>query len=896
MDEDLKDKIDALEKENKYLKKLLRENNIDFEYPREVETCKLNSSEKIELFLSYFNGREDIFAYQYINKEGKKSCYPVCKYKTNTYPYCEKNKKCSSCEIKDYRGITDNDVINHLKGTNTYGVYPLLNENKTMFLAFDFDDEDFKNSALTFSKICKRCDLDVLVEISQSGSGAHVWMFFETAIKANKARKLGTHLLSIAMNESKHIDFSSFDRMFPSQDSLPKDKKYGNLIILPLQGTKAREGKTIFVDENFIPYELDQQFSVLKSTRKITEVEIDYLLEKFKDEDALGLFPKNVLKNLKLDKTDFPKTLCIVKNNEIVVSKAGMTNKAIKFLYRLGSVANPEYYELVKRKQMVYAYGNIRYPMVKRLYKEDESFVYLPRGCEDNLIKVLNYLNTDYQIEDKQTIGSMISATFLGSLREEQNTALNQLIKYDNGIFVAPPAFGKTVVAIALISKLCVNTLIVVPKLSLIDQWRERLDSFLSIGYSDYKKEKDKYGTYTGSKKKLTNYIDIASIDSLTSEEGKEILKNYGMVIFDEVHHVGALTYEEVARSCQSKYLYGFTATPKRSDDNHTIVFKTIGDIRYEYKDVIHSEFVRLLTPKFTHFTFTSEQLTLPFVDQITLLLKDEDRNELITKELISKHKSNKNILLLTDRIEHIKLLSDKLKEKGIENILSISGENSKNEKEQFLYELENLNDGFIVLSTGKYIGEGFDQSKFDTLFIVSPFRWKGTLSQYVGRLHRIRKGKTSVEVVDFIDVKVGVFSSMYHERLSGYKKEKYMLLTDDGFYQKQIYSLYEYEESLNTDLKSCKNETVMVVNDYDENKLKTLMSLCNDKLILYSSKEVEGLITKQTDFKTNIIIIDKKIVWYGGINPYTNFQFGSDIMRIEDKAVADDLLKDICK
>ena len=195
-----------------------------------------------------------------------------------------------------------------------------------------------------------------------------------------------------------------------------------------------------------------------------------------------------------------------------------------------------------------------------------------------------------------------------------------------------------------------------------------------------------------------------------------------------------------------------------------------------------------------------------------------------------------------------------------------------------------------------KYIGEGFDQSKFDTLFIVSPFRWKGTLSQYVGRLHRIRKGKTSVEVVDFIDVKVGAFSSMYHERLSGYKKEKYMLLTDDGFYQKQIYSLYEYEESLNADLKSCKNETVMVVNDYDENKLKTLMSLCNDKLILYSSKEVEGLITKQTDFKTNIIIIDKKIVWYGGINPYTNFQFGSDVMRIEDKAVADDLLKDICK
>lgn len=894
MNDQLYAKIERLEEENEYLKRLLRDHNIDFEFPRHIDPVTLTSDEKIKLFLSYFIGRDDIFAYQYINKDGRKACFPVCRYKTNIFPYCEKGSKCSSCNIKEYRGIIESDIANHLKGKNIYGIYPLLEDNKTAFLAFDFDDSDFKGSALTFAKLCKRYGLDALVEVSQSGEGAHVWLFFETPIKANKARKLGTHLLSLAMNESENIDFSSFDRMFPSQDFLPKDKKYGNLIILPLQGAKAREGKTIFVDENFIPFPLDKQFGALKATEKITETKIDFLLEQFKDEDALGLLPKNILKNLKIGRNDFPKTLCIIKNNELVVAKAGMSNKAIKFLYRLGSVANPEYYELVKRKQMVYAYGTIKYPRVKKLYLEDESFVYLPRGCQESLLKVLDFLKVNYQIEDSQTAGNMISAIFLGRLREEQEKALEMLMKYDNGIFVAPPAFGKTVVAIALISRLGVNTLIVVPKLSLLDQWKERLDAFLSIGFSDYKKEKDKYGTYTGSRKKLTNYIDLASIDSLTSEEGKTILKNYGLILFDEVHHVGASTYEDVARKCQSKYLFGFTATPKRSDDNHTIIYKTIGDIRYEHKGNLPSEFVRLLTPKFTHFSFSREELSLPFSEQITLLLKNPQRNALIIEELIGKLESGKNILLLTDRIEHIKTLKESLVQKGINRILAISGDSPKEEKTALSKWLGEVQDGFIVLSTGKFVGEGFDESRFDTLFIVSPFRWKGTLSQYVGRLHRTRQGKNTVEVVDFIDLKVGVFGSMYHDRLSGYKKEKYVLLSDNGFYQKQIYSLYEYQAVLIEDIKSAVQEVTMIVGDCVSERVKLLLDYNRPKTTIYSHKTIEGIETKETKFQTNMIIIDGKIVWYGGVNPFHEHQTAFDIMRIDDKAVAGDLLKEI--
>ena len=234
--------------------------------------------------------------------------------------------------------------------------------------------------------------------------------------------------------------------------------------------------------------------------------------------------------------------------------------------------------------------------------------------------------------------------------------------------------------------------------------------------------------------------------------------------------------------------------------------------------------------------------------------------------------------------------------EKGEKSILVISGDNSKREREDFLKTLVEIENGFVVLSTGKFIGEGFDQSKFDTLFITSPFRWRGTLSQYVGRLHRARVDKVSVEVVDFIDIKVGVFSSMYYERLSGYKKEKYSLLSDKDYYQKQIFSVYEYEEKFISDLKKAVTEIIFVINNYDLSRVVSLLDEYKDKCTIYTSLDnISNYKINCTNFKTNLVVIDKRIIWYGGINPFVVFQFSSDIMRIDDKAVADDLVKEIC-
>ena len=880
--------ITKLKRENAYLRTLLEQNGISYEEPKEIKQHNFSDDEKINLYLSYFVGRDDIFAYEYYTKENKRMFSPACKSRPNLTGYCP--FKCSECLNKQYIGITAKEIKRHLLGNDTFGIYPLLKGDFCQLLSVDFDDDDFKESAKAFSNVCKKHNLDNLIELSSSGCGAHVWLFFDKPLKAAKARRLATFLIYEAMDLSKGVNFDSLDRMFPSQDYVP-NKGYGNLIVLPLQGKKAIEGKTIFVDDNFVPYDLKNQINVLASIRKITEEEVDALLNEYKEADFFPLLNKNVLKNIKLNRTDFDKKIVLIKQNEILVPKAALNDRSIKFIYRLASFPNPKYYEAQKNRISVY---NI--PRIQQLYHEDESFVYLPRGCYEDLVKVLNFFGAEIIVKDNQTSGEMIMVSFNGKLKDYQKDGLDKLIKYDNGLFVARPSYGKTVTAIALIAELKLNTLVIVPNLTLLTQWKERLNTFLDIGY-DFKKEKDKFGQYSGSKKKLTNKIDVACIDSLLGEEGADLLKRYGVVILDEVHHIAATSYEQVVRKCYSKYLYGFTATPKRSDKNEKIIYKAIGDIRYQYKDD-DSGLDKILKPEFTSFTFSSIEKTTPYSDMLSTLLLDEERNDRIVEDIKKALKEKKNIIVLTDRIDHINLLKNKLSD--IDNVFVINGQLSSSEKKQFFYNVERANKGFVIISTGKYIGEGFDEKKLDTLFIASPFRWNGTLEQYVGRLHRMNENKEEVEVHDYVDINIKMFENMYHERLRGYKRLGYVICGEEVIFERKIYSSNDYRGKLLGDLKECKKEVILIINDFNDVELNEILELYGDiKIFAKSRKSIEhknvcGLY--KTNLEINAVIIDQKILWYGGINPFKTIAYNDSIMRINDKSICETILKEAKK
>lgn len=666
---------EKLKKENKYLKRLLEENDIHYSKIREVENVEYTKAEKIRIYTSYFKGRNDIFAERYFRKSDNQKGYsPVCRNKYSINCDLKKYVSCKGCPYKARYGITKEDLLNHFKGKKSYGIYPMLDGDECYFLAVDFDEGDFFKSAINFKNICSKYGIDCAVEISQSGLGAHIWIFFEQLVKAKNARKIGDFILNKAFACSNGISLKSFDRFFPSQDLLEKGG-YGNLIALPLDGNLINEGKTVFVDDNKLPYE--NQIAFLSSVKKLTLNDVNILLEKIKQENEIDILPNNITKNLKLKSSDFLDKVILYYNNDLQISKNILSTNALKYIMRLGSVANNEFYDKQRLRQSTYNISR-----VLQLFKEEDNFISIPRGCLKDLMILFNYLKIEYEIIDKREEGKEIEVDFCKELRIEQEIALINVMSKENGVFVAPPGFGKTVMAAALIAEYKRNTLILVNNVSLISQWQERLNEFLQVNY-EYKKEKEKFGVYYGAKKKLTGNVDIASIHSFDdSVESNEILSKYGMIIVDEVHHLAARTFERVLRNTNTKYIYGLTATPKRSDRNEKIIYKTIGDIIYEHQN-INSELSKVLIPKTTSFRLSSKDKLLSYVEQCTKLVADEERNKLIIEDIKNCILEKKNIILLSERVEHIRYLYEEVR-KFCNNVYIINGQMKVAEKKKY--------------------------------------------------------------------------------------------------------------------------------------------------------------------------------------------------------------------
>lgn len=746
-----------------------------------------NSSEDIssreysvKIFMNYFKGRNDVYPYLSIDKNNPNIKYyiPACANEwKNGVCNKTKGKKCKNCQYRDNKPISKETIYKHMYGNYPIGIYPLLENDTCFFLSLDFDDKDskkdIKSDVLAFASVCDKYEVPIAIERSRSGNGIHIWMFFDTNIKAITARKLGSLLLSKTM-EISNISISSFDRMFPNQDTLPKGG-YGNLIALPFQNEPSKYGNTLFIDRNFIL--IKNQIQYLSSIHKLTEIEVFEKIKQLSNEtidishEIIDM--QNEVKLKSKNNIDYPKSIKVILKDMVYIDKANLDGVVKNSFRRLATFANPEFYKKQKLRMSVY---NV--PMVIDCSKEDEKCLKLPRGTYNYLESLCNVNNIEIISKDERFVGNKIEVKFNGSLREEQQIAIDHMLKYDNGILCAPTGFGKTVIGCKLIAERKVNTLILVNKIQLLNQWKDRIKEFLDV---------KEVGEISSKKKNITNVIDVVSIKSLWNNGNVlDIAKNYGMIIIDECHHTAAYTFEQAINTGNAKYVYGISATPERENGHTPIIKMQCGDIRYKVDSLKFNKKLNIpmkVIAKKSHLNFTNQNIDNYELNEINdLIAKDIIRSENIIKDIKKEYDNGKNILVLTERLELMNYIYDKLS-KYTNNIFKYYGGIGKKVLKSYMELNNQINeneDNKIIVATGPYIGEGFDDSKLDVLFLTMPISGQTRVTQYAGRLHRQDSNKKEILIYDYIDDNFSKTRNMFLKRKKTYEKLGYEIVEEN--------------------------------------------------------------------------------------------------------------------
>ncbi|MGN1305044.1 MAG: TOTE conflict system archaeo-eukaryotic primase domain-containing protein [Oscillospiraceae bacterium] len=878
--------------------------------------------EKIKLFRSLFKGRENIYALRWHNvKTGKSGYSPVCSNKWTPGVCNMQTVKCADCKYRSFAHLDDKAIHAHLSGKDklcrdVIGIYPMLPDETTNLLVLDFDDGDWKSDAAAVRSVCKELGIPCCVERSRSGKGAHLWIFFEKSVSAALARKLGSGILTEAMKKCHTIGFSSYDRMFPNQDTMPSGG-FGNLIALPLQKQAVIHGNSVFVDENFQTY--PDQWAYLSCAEKISEETLKNLISKLCIKSELGELYSEESEQIEFEEVSgkmFPSSLNIIVSNMLFIDKNGISQNGLNRIKRLASFKNPEFYKAQAMRMSTYGK-----PRIISLADENEKYIMIPRGCRKSLDELLTENNCTASYEDKTEKGRSIDVKFNGELRNDQQAAVSALMKYDNGVIAATTAFGKTVTAIGLIAKRKVNTLILVHTQALLQQWKKALEQFLFINEllpdspqkRGRKKQISAVGQLGGSKNTLAGIVDIAVIQSLYNDgEVKSIINNYGMIIVDECHHISAFSFESVLRAAKAKYVYGLTATPKRSDGHQPIIFMQCGPIRYSADAKAYAEkhsFKHILVPRFTKFRCSEADQKLTITDIYKGLTESEYRNKLIVNDVISAIQSGRTPIIISERMSHIRVLSEMLADSA-DNIIILSGQGTAKAKNELIQQIQNIPaaETLIILATGKYVGEGFDCPRLDTLFLAMPISWDGTLAQYAGRLHREYDGKSEVMIFDYVDINVPMLENMYKKRLRGYAKLGYAPreIVEDSF--RTIYG-NDYENDLYRDIAAAK-KTVIAAGAYISSRSLNLLIRYAEQTMangvkfrvitkknnsVYNEK-IERLLTfhgvdhtLKNKLNSSFVVIDGKTVWYS-TDELFNYNTECCVLRIEDEVLAGEL------
>jgi superfamily II DNA or RNA helicase len=778
-----------LKEENAALRRLLVENGITI--PAPPKNCspppaQLHAQEgvnehsgkeaKVALFRSLFRGREDVYALRMRFKSGEWGYVPasIRDWKAVLSADAALRKKVDQ-KTRKLLPLTDEVLRQHLEGKQTIGVYPLLVDETCWFLAADFDKKSWQDDAAAFLETCRELGVSAALERSRSGNGGHLWIFFERAIPAATARQLGSLILTRTMDRRHQLGMDSYDRFFPNQDTMPKGG-FGNLIALPLQRMPRQNDNSVFLDSDFCPH-LDQ-WKFLSGVQKMAPDSVEALVREamrtgsvigvrisLADEDDEAEPWTTTPSKRRMPKPidgPLPERVEIVRSNLLYVEKKNLPPAMLNRLLRLAAFQNPEFYKA--QAMRLSTFGK---PRIISCGQDFAQHVALPRGCLAEATALLADHKIKVDFRDERYPGTPIEANFDGQLRTYQEDAVVGIGDHDDGILCAPTAFGKTAVAAWLIAKRKVNTLVLVHRQQLLDQWHERLAMFLGL-------PRNSIGQIGGGKSDRTGCIDVAVIQSLhRKDEVKDFVAEYGQVIVDECHHISAFTFEQVMKQVKARYVVGLTATPTRKDGHHPIIYMQCGPIRFKMSARTMTEatpFEHKVIPRHTDFRMPAEMTDVAIQDVYAALVSDSARNAMIAGDLRRALEAGRSPLLLTGRKEHLQFFATEV-EGFAKHIFVLKGGMGKKQRRTIAEALAAApeTEGRVIIATGSYIGEGFDDARLDTLFLAMPISWKGTLQQYVGRLHRLHDGKRVVQVYDYIDPNVPMLARMYERRLRGY-------------------------------------------------------------------------------------------------------------------------------
>ena len=879
--------------------------------------------------------------------------YGICPKRDGTKIKCQ---DCSSQDYKELKGRVILQHLQGIKEdcTDVVGLYPLFPDGTCWFLVFDFDNHDesaepskeWQQEVNALRQMCSVLGIDSLVERSRSGKGAHVWIFFSDPIQASKARKFGDALLRKGAESVSMKSFTYYDRMMPMQDSLPEGK-LGNLIALPLQGRALRNGNSAFVDESWNTYK--DQWKRLRETRKLSEKEVDDLIKLWcPDDDAMSIFQNAIVEDTTAGLThllfgqspvstkmdfhaeDADGSVKILLSDGIYVNKKGLKDRMQNAIRRVAAYSNPQFFQTLKL-----GFSTKDTPRIVYNGYDEGDYIVIPRGCYDELISQLSGAGIRYDVVDKRQKGRKMDIHFNGDLYPEQQIAAEKMLYNDIGVLAAATAFGKTVLGAYLIAKKKVNALVLVHNVEIMNNWLKDLNSFLTINeelptYTTpkgrIKKRTSLIGTFSSQKDSTTGIIDIAMITSLGREDNiNELVRNYGMVIVDECHHAAAVTHENVLRAVTARYVYGMSATINRGDKQDKKMFMQLGPIRHRYtaKERAQKQGIgHYIYPRFTRLVDLNQSEDKNPADYYRLIMQSELRNMQIVSDVIDCVKRGRTPVVMTKYKEHAQKLYDMLQ--GVaDHVFLLQGGKSLKERAAIREQMAAVraDESLVLVAIGQYVGEGFNYPRLDTMLLAMPISFEGNVEQHAGRLNRDYEGKKDAIIFDYIDQHVPTLKRMYYKRLRAYKKIGYEVCSEITDKQEVVNSIFDsqnYFDIFEKDVVSASKSIVISSPSFSFKKVNWLcaesehLQLRGVSVVVLTldpedypedgrdqhKSHIEHLVSSGANviprhkYRERFAIIDKSLVWYGSMTLLSNEKEDDSLMRINNPAVAEELLE----